>query len=107
MSEYNEVKKILNANLDNRKVICIGAAAKANTLLTYYGLDKSIVNFITDSSPYKIGKYTPLTRIPILPDSAIKDIHNPLCLITSWNIGEILKQKILEINPTAEIILPH
>lgn len=107
INKIKVVKKILDANLSNRKVICIGAAAKANTLLTYYGLDKTIVNFITDSSPYKIGKYTPLTRIPILPDSAIKDIHNPLCLITSWNIGEILKEKIFKINPSAEIILPH
>ena len=101
------VKKILDANLNNRDVICIGAAAKANTLLSYYGLDRSIVSFITDSSEYKIGKYTPLTRIPILPDEAIKDLKNPLCLITSWNIGEILRSKILDINPSAEIILPH
>ena len=76
-------------------------------MLTFYGLDRTLIKFITDTSQYKIGKYTPLTRIPIESDSKIKNLNNPLCLITSWNIGKILKEKILEINPTAEILLPH
>ena len=53
------IKKILEAKLSNREVICIGAAAKANTLLTFYGLDRTLIKFITDTSQYKIGKYTP------------------------------------------------
>lgn len=52
-------------------VFGIGAAAKANTFLTYYGLNSTLVDFITDSSAEKIGKKTPLTRIPVVPDDQL------------------------------------
>ena len=31
----------------------IGAAAKSNTFLTYYGLNNRIINFLTDASKFK------------------------------------------------------
>jgi len=85
-------------------VIGVGAAAKANTWLKYYGLDKTVIKCITDSSPYKQGKYTPLTRIPILSDEEFAKYDRPYALILSWNIAEPLKQALLEINPHTRFI---
>ena len=101
------LKKILNAKEEGRKIICVGAAAKANTFLTYYGLDSTIIDFITDASDHKIGKYTPLTRIPIKPDESIAKYDYPICLVTTWNIGENLKKIIFKYNPNAKILMPH
>ena len=36
------------------------------------------MDFITDASKYKIGKYTPLTRIPIFSDNKIKENYDKL-----------------------------
>ena len=54
---------------------------------------------ITDSSPHKQGKYTPLTRIPICSDDEFAKHDAPYALILSWNIGEGLRRAILNITP--------
>ena len=77
MSNLNKKKlKFLNEIITLKskgfKIVGIGAAAKANTFLNFIGLNNSLIDYITDASVYKIGKYTPLTRIPIYPDNKIK-----------------------------------
>ena len=85
-------------------IIFVGAAAKANTFINYYRLDSSTIRCVTDKSPNKIGKYTPLSRIPIVEDFALVDIPNPIVIFTAWNIGSILREKILSINPEIRIL---
>ena len=80
-------------------IIGVGAAAKANTWLRWHGLDHTVIRCITDASPFKQGKYTPLTRIPIVSDDVFGEYDKPYALILSWNIGTGLKNAILNINP--------
>jgi SAM-dependent methyltransferase len=84
--------------------IGVGAAAKANTWLTWHGLNATHLHCVTDSSPHKQGKYTPLSRIPILNDQEIAKFANPYALILSWNISEPLKQTLISINPNIRFI---
>ena len=85
-------------------VVGIGAAAKANTLLTFYGLNNSYLKFITDSSPHKVGKFTPFTRIPICDDQEFEKYKRIYAIILSWNIGETLRSNIQSINREVEFI---
>lgn len=85
-------------------VIGVGAAAKANTWLKWHGLDSTVIRCITDASQHKQGKYTPLTRIPILADEEFAHHERPYALILSWNIGEGLRRAILNINPNTRFI---
>jgi SAM-dependent methyltransferase len=84
--------------------IGVGAAAKANTWLTWHGLNKTHLHCITDSSAHKQGKYTPLSRIPILDDAEFAKHDHPYALILSWNIGEGLKKAILNTNPNTRFL---
>lgn len=84
--------------------IGVGAAAKANTWLTWHGLDATHLHCVTDSSEFKQGKFTPLTRIPILADEEFARHRKPYALILSWNIGEGLRKAILNINPQTRFI---
>lgn len=95
--------KMLNEN-PQAVVIGVGAAAKANTWLKFYGLDKTVIKCITDASTFKQGKYTPLTRIPIRSDNEFAEYDEPYALILSWNIAEPLKQALLKINPRTRFI---
>jgi SAM-dependent methyltransferase len=88
----------------NAVVIGVGAAAKANTWLRWHGLDNTVVRYVTDSSSYKQGKYTPLTRIPIVGDEIFAEYENPYALVLSWNIGEGLRNAILNINPNTRFL---
>jgi len=84
--------------------IGVGAAAKANTWLTWHGLNRTHLKCITDSSAFKQGKYTPLSRIPIADDTVFAQYDRPYAMILSWNIGAGLKQAILNINPNTRFI---
>jgi SAM-dependent methyltransferase len=84
--------------------IGVGAAAKANTWLAWHGLNATHIHCITDSSLHKQGKYTPLSRIPILDDAEFAQHDKPYALILSWNIGEGLRRAISNINPNTRFL---
>jgi len=84
--------------------IGVGAAAKDNTWLTWHGLNKTHLYCITDASAHKQGKYTALSRIPILGDEEFARHSNPYALILSWNIGVGLKRDLLSNNPNTRFI---
>jgi SAM-dependent methyltransferase len=85
-------------------IIGVGAAAKANTLLNYYKIDNSLIDFVTDSSLHKQGKYTPLSRIPITDDNIFSEYENVYALILSWNISDTLKEILSKINTKIKYI---
>lgn len=96
----------LKSDIDTRDspVIGVGAAAKANTWLNWHGLNKTDIKYVTDSSPFKQGKYTPHSRIPIVGDEIFAKYDNPYALILSWNIGQTLKDILLDINPNVRFL---
>lgn len=105
ISRANLLIKINKIVLKGKPIVAVGAAAKGNTLLNYYGLNNTVIDYVTDSSIHKIGKFTPLSRIPILSDQEVFSKYNEVCaLILSWNISDILKKKLIKINPNIEFI---
>jgi hypothetical protein len=59
---------------------------------------------ITDSSEFKQGKFTPLSRIPIFGDDIFRTYEKPYALILSWNISEPLKEALKKINPNIRFL---
>ena len=94
----------LKLNNPNVPIIGVGAAAKANTFLNFYCLNKSIIDYISDSSKFKQGKFTPLTRIPIVDDSIFSKYDKAFALILSWNISTDLMKSLKKINPNIQFI---
>lgn len=105
----NFLKKIYEIKASGASIIAIGAAAKGNTFLNFYNLNNRVIDFVTDSSPYKQGKYTPLTRIPIKSDEIFVEYigRKIYALILSWNIANILKPIVHKINPGVIFISPE
>ena len=104
----NKKIKFLNKLLDYKErgygIIAIGAAAKGNTLLNYLNLDDSIVDWVTDTSDFKLGKRTPLSNIEICDDGVIASYDKVCALILSWNLSETIKNKIKKINSNIKFI---
>lgn len=88
-------------------IIGVGAAAKANTFLNFYNIDHTIMDFVTDASDSKKGKYTPLTRIPIVGDEIFADYDKVYAVVLSWNISDFLKSKIKQINNKVTFLSPE
>lgn len=83
-----------------------GAAAKGNSFLCFYNLDRSVISWVTDPSPHKQGKYTPLSRIPILDDAVVADHEEPFVIVLSWNIVGLIREKLERLNPRVRILCP-
>jgi 2-polyprenyl-3-methyl-5-hydroxy-6-metoxy-1,4-benzoquinol methylase len=97
--KYKFLKKILKIKLSKNKIIGIGAAAKGYNMINFLKIDNDIIDYVTDISTYKIGKYTPLSRIPIVHDKILKQFKKKVyVLILSWNISNILIKKIKNLN---------
>jgi SAM-dependent methyltransferase len=100
------LSQLIAARSGDGTVIGIGAATKGNTLLNYCGIDATMLDFITDASPLKIGKYTPGSHISIKSDEAITNSVTH-ALILPWNIGDFLKAKLAPTFPHITFIVPH
>lgn len=76
-----------NLKKDGQRVAAVGASAKGITLLNYSHLDPQTIEFITEKSPLKIGRFTP-SKIPIVPDSKLYEQKIDYALLLSWNFQE-------------------
>ena len=70
-----------------------GAPGKGNTLLNYCGIRTDLLDYTVDRNPYKQGKYTPGTHIPICPVERIRETKPDYVLILPWNLkAEVMQQ---------------
>jgi hypothetical protein len=58
------------------------------TLLNYCGIDKDMLDVITEKSELKIGRFSPGKHIPIVPDSYLLDNQPDYVLLLAWNFAE-------------------
>ena len=94
-----EIKKELYGYLylmkiNGKKIVGFGAAAKGMVLLNYCGLDSKLIDYIADGTPYKQGKFTPGTLIPIVPEEQLLKEKPDIVLILAWNFTTEIMQKL-------------
>jgi SAM-dependent methyltransferase len=76
-----------------KSVVGYGAPGKGNTLLNYCGIRTDFLDYTVDRNPYKQGKYTPGTHIPIYPPERIYETKPDYLFILPWNLkDEIMEQ---------------
>jgi hypothetical protein len=84
---------LISAKRSGKTVVGYGAPGKGNTLLNYCGIRQDFIDYTVDRSPYKQGKYTPGTRIPILAPERIRETRPDYVFILPWNlVDEITAQ---------------
>ncbi len=83
----------IEAKERGRSIVGYGAPGKGNTLLNYCGIRTDFLDYTVDRNPYKQGKFTPGTHIPIYPPSRIAETKPDYVLILPWNCkDEIMSQ---------------
>jgi hypothetical protein len=84
---------LIDAKRAGKRVVGYGAPGKGNTLLNYCGIRTDFLDFTVDRNPYKHGRYTPGTHIPIHPPERIDEERPDYLLILPWNLrDEIMRQ---------------
>ncbi len=78
---------------ENRSVIGYGASAKGNVFTNYCNITTELLDYVVDSTPYKHGKYTPGTHLPIYPESKLDKDTPDYALLLSWNFADEIIEK--------------
>jgi hypothetical protein len=98
---------LLDCKAANRRVVGYGAPGKGNTLLNYCGIRSDLMEYTVDRNPYKHGRFTPGTRIPILEPGAIAQDRPDVVLVLPWNLeAEITEQLSYIADWGGELVYP-
>jgi hypothetical protein len=76
-----------------KTIVGYGASAKGNVLLNYCNIKSNILDYIVDSIPYKQGRFTPGTHIPIVPESVLLKEMPDYTIILAWNFADEIMNK--------------
>jgi 2-polyprenyl-3-methyl-5-hydroxy-6-metoxy-1,4-benzoquinol methylase len=92
-TKRNIQRFLIEAKEMGKSIVGYGAPGKGNTLLNYCGIRTDFLDYTVDRNPYKQGKYTPGTRIPIYPPERIRETRPDFLFILPWNLkDEIIAQ---------------
>jgi 2-polyprenyl-3-methyl-5-hydroxy-6-metoxy-1,4-benzoquinol methylase len=87
------INLLINLKIEKKKVAAYGAAAKGNTFLNYCNIGSSLIDFVVDKNPSKVGKLLPGSHLKIFSANKLKKFKPDYLVILPWNIkGEIIKQ---------------
>jgi hypothetical protein len=62
--------------------------------LNYCGIGPDFLDYAVDRNPYKHGKYTPGTHIPILDPAALQETEPDFVLILPWNLSREITEQV-------------
>ena len=85
---------LIDAAERGERVVGYGAPGKGNTLLNHCGIRPDLLAYTVDRNPYKHGRFTPGTRIPILPPERIAEDRPDYVLVLPWNLRQELTAQL-------------
>jgi C-methyltransferase-like protein/putative zinc binding protein/methyltransferase family protein len=107
MSKRSLLELLIGARETGKQVVGYGAPGKGNTLLNYCGIRTDLLGYTVDRNPYKQGKFTPGTQIPIHAPEMIEETRPDLILILPWNLApEISTQLSYTAEWGAQLVTP-
>lgn len=92
---------------EDKVVVAYGAPAKGNTLLNFCGFTSDDISYVTDITPYKIGRLTPGSRIPVVSPEILKTETPDYILLLAWNYRDFILEKESDLRSRgAKFIIP-
>jgi hypothetical protein len=115
-TKHNLLEFLIGLKRAGKSIVGYGAPGKGNTLLNYCGIRTDFLDYIVDRSPYKQGKFTPGTHIPILSPDRIRETRPDYIFILPWNLKTEISKQLSYVNewggqfivpiPTVAVSLP-
>jgi methylation protein EvaC len=94
-AEFKNLLQKLNA--EGATVAGYAATSKSTTVLNYCNIDSTLIQFISDSTPEKIGRFTPGSYIPIISHEVMRDNPPDYLVLFAWNHEKEIFAKELDL----------
>jgi len=78
---------------EGKRIVGYGATSKSTTITNYCGLNSDLIEYISDTTPIKQGKYNPGTHIPVKSYSEFCNNYPEYALLFAWNHYEEIMAK--------------
>jgi methylation protein EvaC len=81
--DFNKTLKEIKSK--GYRIASYGATSKSATLLNYSKIGADLIEYVSDTTPTKIGKYTPGTHIPVKSRKYFLSDSPPYTVLLAWN----------------------
>jgi methylation protein EvaC len=79
-----------------KRVVGYGATSKSTTVTNFFGITPDLVEFISDSTPIKQGKFSPGAHVPVRPPEEFRKNYPEYALLFAWNHAKEIMQNETE-----------
>ena len=84
-SKKDLLSLLLSLKKEGKKVAGYAATSKSTSILNYCGIDNNLIEYICDTTPIKIDKYSPGTHIPIVSYEHFLTNPPDYAFLFAWN----------------------
>lgn len=88
------VELLLELRADGKRVVGVSAPAKGMTLLNYAKIGPETLEYVTEKSSLKIGRYTPGTHIRVAADEELLSDGPDYALLLAWNFADEIMENL-------------
>jgi methylation protein EvaC len=92
-SRTDLVKLLRELKSQGKRIAGYGATSKSTTILNYCGIGPNLIEYISDTTPIKQGKFTPGMHIPVKPYEAFQANPPDYAVLFAWNHAEEIMGK--------------
>jgi len=92
-----------------KRIVGYAATSKSTTIINYFGISTDLIEFISDTTPIKQGKFSPGAHIPVRPYEEFSENCPDYGLLFAYNHAkEIMakEQKFIEIGGKWIVYVP-
>ena len=82
------IRQLSQLKKDGKRVVGYAATSKSTTVTNYCGITPDLIEFISDTTPIKQGKYSPGMHIPVRSYENFKSNYPDVALLFGWNHAE-------------------
>jgi len=103
----NDLRRLLlGLKSEGKRIVGVSAPARSNTILNYCEINSSILDYITEKSSLKIGKYTPGSHIKVEDDELLVKEQPDYALLLSWHLADSIIPKLKNDGYKGKFIVP-
>ncbi|PKL49860.1 MAG: SAM-dependent methyltransferase [Planctomycetes bacterium HGW-Planctomycetes-1] len=84
---------LVDINKRGKRVVGYAATSKSTTILNYCGIGPDLIEFISDTTPIKQGKFSPGMHIPVRAYEEFMAKYPDYAVLLAWNHGEEIMDK--------------